>query len=413
VTRQSRQHYAEVARRLVRRFREEPGPSLPSDRRRLVGAVEQALHARARRNAQVRRAGWVVSGLVASVAALVIVPRLVPGGHDGSTARHAPRAFTVLGADTAAAMASIGGEAPVPVRNGMPLREGLRLVAPASGEVRVGTAEGTSLTLEPRGDLTVAEAGDTQRFALRAGAVRARVSRLFAGERFIVDTTDAEVEVRGTAFRVAVVAADPSCGAGTTTRVSVDEGVVTVRQGGREARLAPGEAWPAGCPVGLAAATAEPAPRITKTSTRTSTTPPSTPHPTRVARGVSHDHEPGERPAPAQAPVVAPVVAPAAPVAPPPTAVSASGLAAENDLFAAAVRARNEGRLAEAARMFARLCDDHPRSPLAESAAVQRMHVLAVIDPAQGARAAADYMARYPGGFARVDAQALIERAAP
>jgi hypothetical protein len=57
--------------------------------------------------------------------------------------------------------------------------------------------------------------------------------------------------------------------------------------------------------------------------------------------------------------------------------------------------------------------DEHPRGPLVESAAVQRMKALAAVDPAAGARAARDYLARFPGGFARPDAEKLAGRAGP
>ena len=83
-----------------------------------------------------------------------------------------------------------------------------------------------------------------------------------------------------------------------------------------------------------------------------------------------------------------------------------SSLAAENDLFATAVRAKRQGRLDDAARLFAELATSHPGGPLVESAVVQRMNILATTDPAAAARAAAAYLERFPGGFARAEAQA-------
>src|SRR5207253_11322434 len=47
--------------------------------------------------------------------------------------------------------------------------------------------------------------------------------------------------------RVSVVASDPSCGDGTTTRVRVYEGVVVVRRNGEEDQIRKGEDWPRGC----------------------------------------------------------------------------------------------------------------------------------------------------------------------
>ena len=73
-----RDRYAELARRLFLRNRREASPRLPTDRRRLVGAVEQALRERSRRRA---RARWLTSGaavVAAAAAALVLVPRLRP-----------------------------------------------------------------------------------------------------------------------------------------------------------------------------------------------------------------------------------------------------------------------------------------------------------------------------------------------
>jgi hypothetical protein len=388
----TRPRYAEVVSRLVRRVRLEAPPSLPSDRRRLVGAVEQALRARARRRARGRTAGIMAVGIVMMSAAAALV--LVVGGRGLwvrskapaglATTPHRQRELTVLAAGeghadaVAVAVAVVKGDAKrVPLRRGMTVAAGIRLVAPETGEVRVGTAEGTALTLEPGSDLTVAEASTTQRFALHGGAVRAQVARLFAGDRFLINTDDAEVEVHGTVFRVAVVAAEPSCGDGSTTRVSVSEGVVTVRAGGQEARVLPGGEWPAGC------ATAEPYAR-------------------RVARHPSF-RVAGTGAAAAQSAMAAPVPATAP--------QSSSALAAQNDLFAAAVRARNQGRPADGVRLFDKLVDAYPGSPLVESALVQRMKLLASAAPAAGVRAAADYLERFPTGFARADAKRLLDRA--
>src|SRR5262249_2055397 len=103
------------------------------------------------------------------------------------------------------------------------------------------------LEVEPGSQLAVVEEGRAQVFALNAGSLRADVAKLGSGERFIVRTADAEVEVRGTSFLVDVVPPDPACGAGNATRVQVFEGVGRVRAGGREAAVGPGEHWPRDC----------------------------------------------------------------------------------------------------------------------------------------------------------------------
>jgi hypothetical protein len=193
------------------------------------------------------------------------------------------------------------------------------------------------------------------------------------------------------------VAADPRCGDGTTTRVSVSEGVVSVRVGGREVRVHPNGAWPEGC--GAASS-------LGPTTTRVVPPAPATvaARAERSARVVS---APLERPAPRTPP------APAAPTAPAILVTPPSELVAQNDLFSAAVRARNAGQPSEAARLFGKLASEHPRSPLLESATVQRMKLLAPIDREAAARAAADYLARFPSGFARPDAEKLVARSAP
>src|SRR6185295_9438660 len=104
------------------------------------------------------------------------------------------------------------------------------------------------LGLPGSGELELTELGAIQRFTLRAGRVQANVAKLAPGQRFLVVTGDAEIEVRGTSFEAAVDA-QPACPAGTTTRVRVLEGVVTVRHAGSEEAVRAGGAWRAACDV--------------------------------------------------------------------------------------------------------------------------------------------------------------------
>lgn len=391
--------YADVVRRLVRKLRSEPTPSVPKDKRRMVAAVEEALRARTRRRARVRS---IVGAAVGAAALLALVSggALWRRGSESNAARtgaaQAARALTVLGTGNDANGDVISGDSRhLQLQRGMALEVGVRVVASPSGELSFGTAQGTLLALEPRGDITVTEAGSTQRFALRSGAVRARVARLSAGERFLIDTADAEIEVHGTAFRVAVVAADPRCGNGTTTRVSVSEGIVSVRAGGRESRVHPLGAWPEGCAMvpGSSPTTMHAAP----------------PEPATVAARADRAARTGSLAPLARSAPTSPSATPAVAI----PAIPASDLAAQNDLFAAAVEAKKEGRRSEAVRLFGKLVSENPLGPLLESATVQRMKLLAAIDAQVGARAAADYLARFPSGFARPDAEKLVARSAP
>jgi hypothetical protein len=94
-------------------------------------------------------------------------------------------------------------------------------------------------------------------------------------------------------------------------------------------------------------------------------------------------------------------------------AAARSVLAAENDLFLAALRARREARPRDALRSLGQLIDGYPEGPLTEPAMAERMHVLGTFDPATASRAAAQYLRRFPEGFAREDAARLAGAAAP
>ena len=98
----------------------------------------------------------------------------------------------------------------------------------------------------PGSDVTVRSGGRAAIFDLAGGSLKADVAKLAPDERFVVETADTEVEVRGTSFRVSVVPLDATCGDGTTTRVAVYEGMVAVRRNGREEIVSKGEEWPDG-----------------------------------------------------------------------------------------------------------------------------------------------------------------------
>jgi hypothetical protein len=372
-----RSRYAEVVRRLLRGRLAAPPSALPSDRRRLVAAVEEALRARARRRAFVRRAGGVSLAVAAALTFFVAARGGWLGRRGGTIAqgRTSPSsALTVLDEAPAAGQLIGPDGAPGPVVRGVVVDAGLRLVAPPSGEVTVGTTDGTLLTLGASGDLAVLEAGRTRRFALRAGVVNVRVVRLVAGERFVIETADAAIEVHGAALKVALVAPDPNCGGGARTRVSVSEGDVRVRAGEQDVALTAGGQWPADCNAAVHAA-----------------------------------HAPNRRALPRQRATAASAlpVAPASPTAP------VSSLGVENDLFAEAVRARKAGELTHAAATFGRLIDEHPRSPLLESAMVQRMRLLATLDRTAGISLAHAYLSRFPAGAARPEAERLTAPSGP
>jgi outer membrane protein assembly factor BamD (BamD/ComL family) len=83
-------------------------------------------------------------------------------------------------------------------------------------------------------------------------------------------------------------------------------------------------------------------------------------------------------------------------------------LAAQNRLFADAMKARARGDLGGAVRLLDRLLRRYPGSVLAEDARVERFRALARLGDHRGAAAAARaYLLAYPGGFAHDEAREL------
>lgn len=282
--------------------------------------------------------------------------------------------------------------------------QGDRVIASAGGSATLHMRDGTELRAVRGTDVFVAEQGLSQVFELRAGTVQLHVAKLQTGERFIVRTGDAEVEVRGTEFSVEV---GEIC-AGSTTRVAVREGTVVVRHAGVEARVTANESWPAGCDRQASAASSTPPPRESAPPSPSSAPPPPTSAP----------------PPPATAPPAPPVVAPPSPVAAQrtglgpanapapaparPVVAPSSELAEQNRLFADAMAAKRRGDVPATLSALNRLSSAHPTGPLAESAHVERMRVLVNVDRKRASDAARAYLARYPNGYARGEARALI-----
>ncbi len=224
---------------------------------------------------------------------------------------------------------------------------------------RVVVATGTKLTLDPAAEIAVVEEGPTQIFSLGAGSVRADVAKLREGERFLVRTADVEVEVRGTSFRVESLRAAPECMPVGRTRVVVVEGVVVVRHAGVEAQVRAGETWPPPCPAA---------------ETRSASAAP----PAQSASAAAATASPG------------------------------STLAVANALFGRAEAARKSGDGRGVVALFDRLLAEYPASPLIESATVERMRALDGIDRSRAVAAARDYLARFPRGFARAEAESIL-----
>jgi hypothetical protein len=245
-------------------------------------------------------------------------------------------------------------------------------VAAGTEALAMRLSTGTTLKVEGSSELQVVELGPAMRLALLRGAVQAHVAKLHQGERFVVATPDAEIEVRGTAFRLAAGDADTVCDEPSRTRLEVFEGVVAVRRGSAVTLVGAGGFWPSGC---------HRRPEVT-----------ALPAPTKVA----------EAPRPRRVVVHAPVPLP------PPAPDPGSTLAEQNDLFGRAVAARRRGDRQGALERFFELERRFPSSPLGESSMVERLRLVSGRDREAGRAIAREYLARYPEGFAAAEARALV-----
>jgi hypothetical protein len=320
-----------------------------------IRAVERAMRRKARRRLALRGAGLVAAA--ASIALYFVAQK--PNGPVAVAPPLAAVAEVVRGS---AITIHGGDEQPLSVT--VPVAPGDRVVARPSSNARIKLSTGTTLLIEEGGDLSIVEQASNQVFSLAVGAMRADVAKLAQGQRFVIRTPDAELEARGTSFRVARVGA-PSCEAGLTTKLSVYEGRVVARVRDREVSVGPGEEWTAACEA-LAPPAAAP------------DRPPSSPTPADApsARSVPQNH----------------------------------GVQAMNDLFADAMDAKAKGDKARALSALQHLETLYPSSPLAESATVERMKLLATTNPKAASSVAKRYLARYPDGFARDVAEGIVAK---
>jgi len=356
--------YARIAARL---FGEEPlTPLEVSDEKRAhaIAVIARALAAKTRRRA---RRVWALGFVAVAGAGLL--------GYVGarnlfvSAPRPALQLVSAVARPTGHGTAILDQVGKQALSSPLVLPQGGRLMAGSTGGASVRLSTGTELAVEHDTNLEFESGGPVQRFFLGQGTLQAKVAKLSDGQRFVVRTPDAEVEVRGTVFRVEIVEPDAACAGGARTRVSVSEGLVEVRGAGASTYIHPGESWPAGC-VRTASAIVD------------------------RARGVT--------------PLV-PSVSPRSSEPLARTAKEASSIAQQNRLFAEANAARKQGDNARAVSSFEQLIARYPTSPLAEGAAVQRMLVLKNIDPTAGRSAARQYLARYPQGYAKKDAEKLAQ----
>lgn len=364
--------------------------ALPPDR---AAAVERiALALRARGQARRRKRTLTTLALAAGVALVVgggaFAARRAHREGGGESAAHEARDPRDLGrlVDPTSGVTAVREGHSEPVGVGTRLSEGVELRT-ASAEARLDFDTGTHISIGVSSRVRLVEQSQRKRFSLESGSFFAKVAKLGAEERFVVATPDAEVEVRGTAFRVTIVAGEASCAGGSPTRLEVSEGVVVVRHAGTEVRVAAGERWPT-CEAHTSAVTRK---------DLSASSPVAPPVVTATGTLAAPAGTSGAREAPA--------VAVSSPEA-------SSRLAAQNDLFDEGMRLKKRGDVGGAIARFDRLVAQYPGGPLSETAEVERMRLLATSDRARASVVARDYLRHHPRGYARSEAEA-IRAAAP
>jgi hypothetical protein len=377
----SKPHYADLASRVLAQAAPEPGPPLAEDRAQAVSRIQQAIRAKARRGLIVRVLAVASTFAVAASVVIHFGWRGTPWSSATGVATAAPVAVTVEA--VTGDVVTMRGTDEQPLSNKVPMTTGDRVVAKSHANARLDLSTGTKVVVEDGGDLTLVERGLTQIFALSAGSMRADVAKLHSDERFVVRTPEAEIEVRGTSFRLARIAGGPLCAQGLTTRLSVYEGVVAARMGNHEDRIGAGQEWTAPCE------------RAPDSVSPTIETTPAITSPRDIPSANAR-----------------PTMAPSTEGARGSSAPSPSGptLQTINDLFAQAMDAKHRGDKDQALDALRRLETQYPSSPLAESASVERMKILASTNHAAASKAAESYLAKYPDGFARALAQGIMAK---
>lgn len=374
------EQYARLAARVLRE-------SLPQRQTRtgdvrrdsVIAAVALAIVAKVRRRRLVRGTGV----LLAVAAGLLLFVRW-SGTGDTTTAPVTPKSTLVVEKTSGQGNYLIRETTTRPLLVRGVLAVGDAVQSGKNSNSMLGFSNGTRISLESSSKLRVDDLGETRRFSLTGGRLRVAVAKLSPGERFIVDTPDSEVEVRGTTFSVAVNEPPRGCQAGTgLSTIDVEEGTVWVRTQNKQVILHAGESWTGSCvvaeysaivsrltipntnvmnsasPIGTGSVVAHRAPAL-QASTLTAQRPSD--------RSIST--APPEYP-----PLSATAILPAPSLAEVPP-VRVSHLAEQNDLLAAAMAAERQSQYEVALHLLNDLINRYPTSPLRETAWAERTRVL-------------------------------------
>jgi ferric-dicitrate binding protein FerR (iron transport regulator) len=335
--------YAVAAARLLRQQMAPAPVHEPTDRDRVVAAMELALAQQSRRRRLLRTGYWAL----AAAAGVVLVLRLTPSGEQPLRVEQIAGQGNLLlrqGETQALAAATF-------------LAEGDEIHAGEVGGATLGMGRGTTLVVSRASQLRVIEAGQARRFLLLHGQVDASVAKLRPNERLLVATPDSEVEVRGTRFSVKVADAPADCGGtGQRSTVDVQEGTVWVRSQGQEKILTAGQSFTRPC-----------APIPPQQEALAPTPPPAPSTPARATEERKPSASAIRRRSPPSETVRAPAEAPE----------PGSQLAEQNDLLSAAMAAARAGQHDLAIRRLDTLLARFPEGPLSETARIERKRIKA------------------------------------
>jgi ferric-dicitrate binding protein FerR (iron transport regulator) len=368
--------YSMLAARLLGRHARASSP--PEQRReRGLETIERALRRSSRRRLLWRAA----AGLAASAAAAAVLWQLPrAGGEDAPRAAFASIDVSPLGHGVT--LRGPTGERRLDTTAALGENQSIETSRGGGASVRLST--GTRIELASATTFRGADGARAERFVLTLGELSASVAKLRPGQRFVIETPDTEIEVRGTQFRLQVLSQSEDCGGGSRTRLRVSEGVVEVRGSRDSARVGAGASWPPDCAPRLG----ESPPPAERAHAERDVPVEATRAPARHGDAVKESTQAAQGAA---------------------ASTGATALGRQNDLFAGAVAARRRGDVPAAIVAYQELISQFPSSPLVENAIVERMRLLASTHDGRARDEARRYLARYPNGFAVDEARRLVD----
>ena len=235
--------YAALAARVLRHKTVTPRDSGLS-RDRGIAIVAQAMKESTRARRRLR--WWVGSTLTtaAAAAAILTATHYVELSRRAIAVRESPACVNSPDGCASASPAALSS-VDVGHMDGRDIVPGGVMQADLGQPARVEFDSGTHMALEGNTMLAYDEGAANHRFSLARGSVHLEVAKIKKGQRFLLNTLDAEVEVRGTVFDVTVLGAANGCE--QRTRVAVQEGFVEVRSASELLTLHGGDVWLGNC----------------------------------------------------------------------------------------------------------------------------------------------------------------------